>query len=67
MARKVEDLRKLNREELVEKKNANLLELKKIKFELKSGNISAEKINRARELKLENAQISTILNELELI
>ncbi len=67
MSKLVEDLRKLNKDELVEKKNANLIELKKIKFDLKSGDITAEKINKAREFKLEVARISTVLTELELI
>lgn len=64
---KIEDLRKLNKEELIEQKNSSVTELKKLKFDLKSGDISAEKINRSRELKNEIAKISTVLNELELI
>lgn len=64
---KIEDLRKLNKEELTEQKNSSVTELKKLKFDLKSGDISAEKINRTRELKTEIAKISTVLNELELI
>ena len=67
MSKLIEDLRKLNTAELLEKKNANLTELKKIKFDLKSGDITAEKVNRARALKDEVAKISTVLTELELI
>ncbi len=67
MSKLAEDFRKLNREELLEKKNSNLIELKKIKFDLKSGDITAEKINKARELKKEVAVISTVLNELEIV
>jgi ribosomal protein L29 len=63
----VEDLRKLNKAELLEKKNANVLELKKVKFALKSGDINAENVNKSRALKSEIARISTVLNELELI
>lgn len=67
MARVIEDLRKLNKDELMEKKNSGISELNKLKFDLKSGDITAEKINRSRELKLEIARISTVLNELELV
>lgn len=67
MARKIDELRKLNKEELIEKKLSDLQELKKVKFRLKSGDITPDNINNARRLKLEIARISTILNELKLV
>lgn len=67
MARNIDELRKLNKEELIEKKLSDLQELKKVKFKLKSGDITADNINKARKLKLEIARISTILNELKLV
>lgn len=67
MARNIDELRKLNKEELIEKKLSDLQELKKVKFKLKSGDTTADNINKARKLKLEIARISTILNELKLV
>jgi ribosomal protein L29 len=67
MAKLIEDLRKLNKEELLEKKSANVSEYRKAKFALKSGDVSAENVNKARELKLEIARIETILKELEIV
>lgn len=63
----VSELRKLSEAELVDKCNASVVELKKVKFELKSNNINPENINKHRELKKDIAKIKTILNELKLI
>ena len=67
MARLIEDLRKLNKVELLEKKGTAIAEYRKVKFNLKSGEITAENINSARSLKDEISKISTVLKELELI
>lgn len=67
MARLIEDLRKLNREELLEKKSTAVAEYRKVKFSLKSGDITADNINKARSLKEEISKISTVLQEMELI
>ena len=67
MAKQIDDLRKLNKEELLEKKGAAVAEYRKIKFNLKSGDITADNINKARELKAEIARISTVLKELTLV
>lgn len=63
----VEELRKLNREELIQLKSENLQNLNKVKLSLKLGDVKGENVNMARELKKENARISTIINELGLI
>lgn len=67
MLRKIDELRKLSREELIARKASDVQELRKIKIELKSGNTTPENINNARRLKLEIARISTVLRELELL
>jgi len=67
MSKLIDDLRKLNKDELMERKSVSLAELKKIKFALKSGDITAENVNKARQLKDEVAKISTVLKEMDLI
>jgi ribosomal protein L29 len=64
---KVEEIRKLTNAELVEKVNASILELKKAKFALKSGNLAPENINKARQLKKDIARMKTVLTEMKLI
>jgi ribosomal protein L29 len=63
---KIDEIRKLKINELIEKKSSNNAEYRKLKFALKSGEITAENINRAREIKKENALISTVINEIKL-
>lgn len=63
----VEELRKLTKDELYEMKRADVSELRKGKFNLKSGTITGETVNKVRELKKEIARISTVLNEMELL
>jgi ribosomal protein L29 len=64
---KTEELRKLSNTELIEKSNESVLEFKKVKFELKSGNITPENVNKARALKKDIARIKTVINELNLL
>lgn len=64
---KVSEIRKLERNELVEKCNTSIEEYKKIKFALKSGGINPENVNKARELKRDIARYKTILKELALL
>jgi ribosomal protein L29 len=64
---KLEELRKLSQSELTDKCNEAVKELHKVKFALKSGNIDAENVNKARTLKKDIARIKTILNELALL
>ncbi len=63
----IEELRKLTKDELYEMKRSDVAELRKGKFELKSGNVAGEVVNRVRELKKEIARISTVLNEMNLL
>ncbi len=64
---KLEEIRKLSKNELIEKSNAAVLDLRKVHFGLKSGELSAENINKARSLKKDIARMKTIINELELL
>jgi len=64
---KSDELRKLSTDELVTKCNESLVEFKKIKFALKTGNITPENINKARELRKDIARVKTILNEMKLL
>lgn len=64
---KIDELRKLSTDELVNKSNELVNEFKKIKFSLKSGDITPEHINKSRELKKNIAQIKTIISEISLI
>ena len=65
--RNVDELRKLTKEELFEKKRSDVTEFRKIKFNLKSGDVTGENIKKLRELKYEIARISTVLNEMDLV
>jgi ribosomal protein L29 len=64
---KIDELRKLSKNELLEKCNTSLVESKKVRLALKSGNISAEIVNKSRALKLDVAKIKTVLSELNLV
>jgi len=64
---KTSELRKLSEQELKDKCNSSVNELKKVRFELSSNSAAAETINKYRELKKDVAKIKTILNELALI
>lgn len=61
------EIRKLERNELVQQCNAMINELKKVKFNLKSGEITPEMINKARNLKKDIARAKTVLKEMSLV
>lgn len=61
------DIRKLEKNELVQKCNELISELKKVKFSLKSGDITPENVNKARALKKDIARAKTVLKELSLV
>lgn len=64
---KIDELRKLSKVELTDKVNDYVTEFKKVKFALKSGDITAENVNKSRELKTDIARMKTVLNELNLV
>ncbi len=63
----MDELRQLTQEELRDKCNAQLAELAKVKLALKSGQLTSENINNARDLKKTIARIKTVLREKRLI
>lgn len=63
----VTELRKLSIEELNSELITAIMEYKKVRFNLKSGNISSENINKHRILRKKIARIKTILRELEIL
>ncbi|GIW57598.1 MAG: hypothetical protein KatS3mg083_543 [Candidatus Dojkabacteria bacterium] len=67
MARRIDELRKLNKEELIDLKSSLVARLRKVKILLKSGQTTPENINEARKLKVDIARVSTVLTELELL
>lgn len=64
---KISELRKLSKNELVEKSNSSLGEYKVVKLALKCGDLSPENVNKSRALKKGMARMKTILNELNLV
>ncbi len=64
---KPSEMRKLSATELREKCEAALVEYKKVKLALKTGEITPENVNKARNLKAEIARMKTVLKELSLI
>jgi ribosomal protein L29 len=64
---KTSEIRKFTKEELVNKYNEFTTEFAKIKVALKSGDITAENVNKSRELKKDIAKIQTVLSELKLV
>lgn len=64
---KTAELRKLEQSELVQKCNEMIAEFKKVKFALKSGDITPDNINKSRELKKDIARLKTVLKELSLV
>lgn len=67
MARRIDELRNLNKEELIDLKSSLVARLRKVKILLKSGQTTPENINEARKLKVDIARVSTVLTELELL
>jgi ribosomal protein L29 len=64
---KIAEIRKLSQNELVEKCNASVAELKTVELALQTGNLSAENVNKVRSLKKDVARMKTVLNELRLV
>lgn len=64
---KVAELRNLNIDELSSELTSAIIEYKKVKFNLKGGNISSENINKHRILRKKIARIKTIIKELEIL
>lgn len=64
---KVSELRKLSLVELKAELSSAIIEYKKVKFELKSGKITSDNINKARQLRKKIARIKTIIKEIEIL
>ena len=64
---KIDEIRKLSTNELIEKCNTSLVELKKVRLALQSGDLSAGMVNKARSLKKDVSKIKTVLSELNLV
>ncbi|BDQ04921.1 MAG: hypothetical protein KatS3mg084_0439 [Candidatus Dojkabacteria bacterium] len=67
MARRIDELRKLSKEELRDMKSSLVARFRKVKILLKSGQTAPENINESRALKVDIARVSTVLKELELL
>lgn len=67
MTNLIHDLRKLSKEELLERYHLAVTEFKKVSIDLKSGIITPENINKVRRLRKEIARIKTVLREIELL
>lgn len=64
---KVSELRKLSLVELKAELSSAIIEYKRVKLELKSGKVTSDNINKARQLRKKIARIKTIIKEIEIL